>query len=106
MKKIKSFLLLLSFAMLFFSCNNNNDIPGYTQGVIRFTSPTGSDPNNGCGYVIDINGATYSPVSLDSKYQVNNMVVYVQYQTTGQRVTCKDAPNGLEQISIQNIRSK
>lgn len=48
----------------------------------------GSPATDGCGWVIRVDDVYYSADYLDEKYKVNNKIVIIEYEFTGEKYKC------------------
>jgi len=63
-----------------------------------------SGPLAGCGWLVEINSAYYSPKNLPDEFKVGGLEVEIKYDELASKAYCQLHPDGLNEISINEIR--
>ena len=99
MKKTSFFLL---FLLLFqFSSCESEDYKH--EGVIIWGGDSATD---GCGWLINVNDSTYSPINLSSEFKIDSLNVLFDYQKLESRNHCGWRQPGYANIEITKIINK
>lgn len=95
MKNVFFALALFTFAAI--SCQKEKN----TSAIIRDYGPIAAD---GCGWMIDIDGAIYKATNLDSAFHKDGLEVKVDYRLVDTDFVCGLAAISYDQIEISKIR--
>ncbi|HTH82261.1 MAG TPA: hypothetical protein VL490_04980 [Mucilaginibacter sp.] len=87
------------------SCNKENTVKTtFTEdAIIIDAGPVAAD---GCGWEIKTGAdSVYSPINLDTKYQINNLKVHITYEILDSKFQCGSVAQnkGLIQIKLDAI---
>ena len=102
-------ILVLSLIITFSFKKNNIDKTTLINEDAIVTN-AGSTAADGCGWQIKASrtDSTYSPLDLNTQYQVNNLKIHVSYHKLKTRFYCSQLANdpGIAEISIDSIKSR
>lgn len=90
-------LLFLIFLLAISACKKDDK---FVNATIRDESL----PLAGCGWLIEINSEFYSPKNLPDEFKVGDMEVEIKYDELNSKAFCQMHPDGLDEISINEIR--
>ncbi len=105
MKTILKILFLSGIiGVMAFSCEKNSQ-PEFQKstGLILYYG----DPSvDGCGWIIKMDTISYSPINLNTDYQIDSIHVVVKYQILNSTWNCGWREPGYQQIKIIDIKRK
>ncbi|MDB5030286.1 hypothetical protein [Mucilaginibacter sp.] len=104
-KYLKTTLMVLLFASITLSCKKDQNLLTANATIIN----TGDVAADGCGWQVklDDDNTRYSPKTLDTAYQKNNLKVSISYYLLTTRFKCGfTAPNapGIVQIDLKSVK--
>ena len=91
--------VLVIGALCWFGCHKTE---GKVKAVVHDTGQVAAD---GCGWMIELEGETawYHPVELASKYQKDNLKVWIELEHKTDTFTCGLAATPYAVIEIEDI---
>lgn len=101
MKRILSIILLFICLSMAFQCENDGTSE-MVEAEIIFTGLVAAD---GCGWLLEINGQSFSPVELPESFQKKNITVQVMVKYLDSAFQCGMSPdNKIPQVEILKIK--
>jgi hypothetical protein len=97
-------IITLTFLSCFFilmSCEPDESSFDY-EGIVIWAGEPASD---GCGWLININDSTYSPINLGSSYQIDSLNIFLSFNKLDTRNHCGWRQPGYAEIEITKIKN-
>ncbi len=94
-------LSFFSFLFLFVSCEPEESHFDY-EGMIVWAGEPASD---GCGWLVNIDDSTYSPINLASSSQIDSLIIFLNFDKLDTRNHCGWRQAGYAEIEITNIKN-
>lgn len=112
MKNLTSIIILLVTVLMLsnFSCNDNQtplDKESKTKNDVSAVVIYDGEPAvDGCGWLIQCNQSSYSPINLNSEFQVDKLNVTVSYIILESTWNCGWREPGYRRIEIIKIKKQ